>query len=214
MEASGMDPQQRHILETSYECLHEAGWKKKEIMNQDISVFVGCTNPEINYVDAEVQGGACGGTGSAVAIGSNRVSFQLGMMGASSSIDASMASASMALMVASTSVCPNNQHRIDTGGNSMASVAGGVFFNLTPFQWPRYNHLMSPNGRCCTFDDTAAGHVRGDSCSTLCLAPYAEKVDGAWTVPETYCFGTLVGRAAATNGKCASLTAPGSRAHA
>lgn len=48
-----MDPMQKHILETSYEALFMAGYKKKELMNNYIAVYTGCSHPEWNYIDRE-----------------------------------------------------------------------------------------------------------------------------------------------------------------
>nr|AQS99284.1 type I polyketide synthase [Gambierdiscus excentricus] len=213
MEAKGMDPQQRHILETSYECMFQAGFKKKDLMNAEIAVYIGTTNPEVNYTDQEA--GACSGTGSAVAITSNRISFQLGMMGPSSSIECGMSSSSMAVLVGGAAVIPQFEHRQRTGGFSMAADVGGIAFSITPFMWPRHNTFMNPAGRCFTFDESGNGYVRGEAAANLCLMPYAEKIDGQFAVPDdAKCLGTLVGRRAVSNGRCASLTAPSGRAQA
>mmetsp|Transcript_59163 Transcript_59163/g.190297 ORF Transcript_59163/g.190297 Transcript_59163/m.190297 type:complete len:653 (+) Transcript_59163:2-1960(+) len=198
---------QRHILETSYECLFHAGYKKKDLMNSYIAVFTGCTNPEWNYIDRDA--GACSGTGSSQAITSNRTSFILGMMGPSTSIDCEMASAAMALMVGSTAVAPNNDRRTSTGGDSDAACCGGVFFSMSPFMWCRFGSFMNPHGRCFTFDQSANGYVRGEMCGSMALKPYAEKVDGNLVVPENVdCLGTIVGWRMTNNGRAASLTAP------
>ncbi|CAL1159145.1 unnamed protein product, partial [Cladocopium goreaui] len=120
MEATGMDPMQRHILETSYEGLFMAGYTKKTLMGKYIAVFTGCTNPEWNYIDKEA--GACSGTGSSQAITSNRTSFLLGIMGPSTSIDCDQSSAGMALMVGATAVTPATERRTESGGDSEAAL--------------------------------------------------------------------------------------------
>mmetsp|Transcript_36372 Transcript_36372/g.104550 ORF Transcript_36372/g.104550 Transcript_36372/m.104550 type:complete len:1037 (+) Transcript_36372:111-3221(+) len=206
MEAKGMDPMQKHILETSYEALHAAGYKKKELMNNYIAVFTGASNPEWNYIDREA--GACSGTGSSQAITSNRTSFALGMMGPSSSIDCEMSSASVALMVGSAAVSTTNARRVESAGNSSAAVVGGVFLAFTPFMWPRYNCWMNPIGRCLTFDQSANGYVRGEMCGSVCLKPYAEKVDKDLVIADQPCVGCITGWRMISNGRAASLTAP------
>ncbi|CAE7455759.1 PKS40, partial [Symbiodinium microadriaticum] len=67
------------------------------------------------------------------AITSNRVSFLLGIMGPSTSIDCT----------------------------STAAVVGGVYLCLTPFMWPRWEAFMNPAGRCFSFDNAARGYVDG-----------------------------------------------------
>merc|ERR1719502_2656224 len=65
-EAKGMDPTQRMVLETSYEALYMAGFRKKDLSNAYIGVFGGSTNPEWAQVPQEM--GAFSGTGSSEAI--------------------------------------------------------------------------------------------------------------------------------------------------
>eukprot|EP00933_Yihiella_yeosuensis_P033938 TRINITY_DN27528_c0_g1_i1.p1 TRINITY_DN27528_c0_g1~~TRINITY_DN27528_c0_g1_i1.p1 ORF type:complete len:1048 (-),score=162.23 TRINITY_DN27528_c0_g1_i1:128-2983(-) len=207
METKGMDPMQRHILETSYEALYNAGYTKKSLMGQYIAVFTGCANPEWNYIDKEA--GACSGTGSSQAITSNRTSFLLGVMGPSTSIDCEMSSAGMALILGGTAVSPNNQRRTESGGDSTAAIVGGVFLQMTPFMWPRFNASMNPVGRCFSFDQNANGYVRGECCGSVALKPYAEKVDDKLVIAEDQpCVGTLTGWRMTNNGRSAGLCAP------
>eukprot|EP00435_Cladocopium_sp_Y103_P060539 s121_g22.t1 len=207
MEATGMDPMQRHILETSYEGLFMAGYTKKTLMGKYIAVFTGCTNPEWNYIDKEA--GACSGTGSSQAITSNRTSFLLGIMGPSTSIDCDQSSAGMALMVGATAVTPATERRTESGGDSEAAICGGVFLQMTPFMWPRFQAYMNPNGRCFSFDQCANGYIRGECCASAALKPYAEKTkSGDLSVIEGPCIGTLVGWRMTNNGRSAGLHAP------
>mmetsp|Transcript_22608 Transcript_22608/g.40816 ORF Transcript_22608/g.40816 Transcript_22608/m.40816 type:complete len:926 (+) Transcript_22608:47-2824(+) len=206
MEAKGMDPMQRHVLETSYEALYNAGYTRKSLMGQYIAVFTGCANPEWNYIDKEA--GACSGTGSSQAITSNRTSFLLGIMGPSTSIDCEMSSAGMALMLGATAVAPNNEWRTKSGGDSTAAIVGGVFLQMTPFLWPRFNAWMNPAGRCFSFDQNANGYVRGECCASAALKPYADKVDNEMVIPDAPVVGTLVGWRMTNNGRSAGLCAP------
>lgn len=206
MEAKGMDPMQRHILETSYEALFAAGYKKKDLSNNYIAVYTGTANPEWNYIDREA--GACSGTGSSQAITSNRTSFILGMMGPSSSIDCEMSSASVALMVGAAAVATTNARRVESAGNSTAAIIGGVFFGFTPFMWPRFNAWMNPAGRSFTFDQSANGYVRGEMCGSACLKPFAEKVDNEMVASSQPCIGCINGWRMVSNGRAASMTAP------
>merc|ERR1719401_1707669 len=118
-----MDPMQRHILETSYSSVHQAGYVKKTLMQAYIAVFTGSTNPEVAYI--EFRGVGAGAFSQAIT--SNRTSFVLGMMGPSTSIDCDMASALMAVNVSCSAVTPNNKHRTRSGGDSEAAVCGGVY---------------------------------------------------------------------------------------
>mmetsp|Transcript_23200 Transcript_23200/g.65843 ORF Transcript_23200/g.65843 Transcript_23200/m.65843 type:complete len:1042 (-) Transcript_23200:215-3340(-) len=204
-ESFGMEPQQRHILETSYEGLFMAGYVKKQLMTAYIAVFTGCTNPEAMYIDY-TQGAGAGNVSQAIT--SNRTSFVLGVMGPSSSIDCEAASSHMALMVGASAVAPNHNWRNSTGGHSEASITGGVYVCVTPYMWPRFNAYMNPVGRCFTFDASADGYVRGESCTSLCQKPYMDKVDGEWVNSDSKCLGSMVGWRMTNNGRGASITAP------
>merc|ERR1719401_2323285 len=181
-----MDPMQRHILETSYSSVHQAGYVKKTLMQAYIAVFTGSTNPEVAYI--QFQGVGAGAASQAIT--SNRTSFVLGMMGPSTSIDCDMASSLMALEVSCTAVTPNNSYRTKSGGDSEAATAGGVYIAICPYMWPRFNSYMNPAGRCFSFDASANGYVRGESCSTLVLKPYTEEVDGKDVVAQAPCLST------------------------
>eukprot|EP00931_Biecheleriopsis_adriatica_P005568 TRINITY_DN107069_c0_g1_i1.p1 TRINITY_DN107069_c0_g1~~TRINITY_DN107069_c0_g1_i1.p1 ORF type:complete len:914 (-),score=148.65 TRINITY_DN107069_c0_g1_i1:269-3010(-) len=202
-EAKGMEPMQRHILETSYEALFQAGYKKSSLMRAYIAVFTGCTHPEAAYMEW-----ASGVAGMSQAITSNRTSFLLGLMGPSTSVDCDLSSSAMALMMGNSAVSNKNLHRNKTGGTSVAAVCGGVYIALNPFMWPRWNAFMNPAGRCFSFAQNADGWVVGEACISVALKPYAEKIDDQLIVADGPRVGNIVGLAATNNGKSAGLCAP------
>lgn len=66
------------------------------------------------------------------------------------------------------------------GVKNVYSVAGGIHFNLAPAWWPQYQAagLLSKQGRCFTFDESAEGVAKGDGCCLFCVRPLTEVVDG------------------------------------
>eukprot|EP00913_Durusdinium_trenchii_P020168 g18950.t1 len=190
LEAGGMDPQQRHVLETSYEALFNSGYRKAQLQRAYIAVFTGGTHPEYSFVPKDV--GALSGTGASAAITSNRVSFLLGIMGPSTTIDCDLSSSAMAVVMGNSAVSNQNPRRNKTGGTSSAALASGVYFVLSPFMWPRWNAFMNPAGRSFCFDQQANGYVMGECSISTVLKPYAEKV--GWHVVN--------------NGRNASMSAP------
>eukprot|EP00930_Biecheleria_cincta_P044317 TRINITY_DN30434_c0_g2_i1.p1 TRINITY_DN30434_c0_g2~~TRINITY_DN30434_c0_g2_i1.p1 ORF type:complete len:935 (-),score=146.47 TRINITY_DN30434_c0_g2_i1:166-2970(-) len=202
-EARAMDPKQRHIMETCYESLFNAGFKKSSMMKAFVAVFVGTTNPEFMYIPHDFGVG-----GDSQAIAANRVSFLLGLMGPSTSIDCEMSSAAMALALGGSAVSNNHAWRNKQGGNSTAAVSSGVYIALTPFLWPRWNALMNPAGRCFSFDHSGNGYVIGDCCASATLMPYAETVDGEVKIIEAPLMGTMVGWCNINSGRNASMIAP------
>jgi polyketide synthase-associated protein len=209
-EARSMAPDQRHILETSYEALFNAGFRRPQLQGSEIGVYTGCTHPEWNYVDTASTGGASI-TGSSVAITSNRTSFILGMVGTSCSVDSEMASSAVAIKLGCTAVgSGENPRRAWAEHDLTAALCGGVYFSVTPFMWPRFNAFMNPEGRCFTFNDPQArGYVRGECCASVCLRPFFAAVDGELVAQKDEpCVGTIVGVGVTNSGHAASLTAP------
>mmetsp|Transcript_81402 Transcript_81402/g.141295 ORF Transcript_81402/g.141295 Transcript_81402/m.141295 type:complete len:1011 (-) Transcript_81402:40-3072(-) len=205
-ESKGMDPQQRLVLETSYESLNMAGFAKKQLMNAYIGVFGGSTNPE--WANVPMEMGALSGTGCSEAIFCNRVSFCLGMQGPSTTIDCEMASASCAIYVACAQVAPANARHAMAGLDTPASLASGGYCMMVANYWPRFNYWMNPVGRCLTYDESAAGYVRGEMVGTLCIKPFLDTVDGQKVMSEEPCLGIPAGYRMNNNGKNTSMQAP------
>jgi acyl transferase domain-containing protein len=88
-EAHTMDPQQRIILETTYEALENAGLRLEDIDGSDTAVFVGVYGRDydrMGYKDLPlITKGHTTGAGEAVL--SNRISYLLNLKGASMTID-------------------------------------------------------------------------------------------------------------------------------
>jgi len=209
-EAKGMDPNQRMVLETSYEALHMAGYRKKQLSNAYIGVYGGSTNPE--WAQVPMESGAFSGTGTSEAIFCNRVSFCLGMQGPSTNIDCEMASSACAFYVACSQVTPSNERHATAKLDNPAALANGGYVMMTPMFWPRFNFWMNPNGRCFSFNDDAAGYVRGEGTGSFCLKPYVQKVDGAMMVTDETPLGICSGYRMNNNGRNASMQAPNAAA--
>lgn len=88
-EAQCMNPQQRILLETTYEALENAGISRESLKDSDTSVFVGHSSADyegLNSQDlAHISRHHITGTGAAVF--SNRISYVFDLKGASMSID-------------------------------------------------------------------------------------------------------------------------------
>lgn len=209
-EAKGMDPCQRMVLETSYESLHMAGFKKKDLSNAYIGVFGGSTQPEWSQIPLEF--GAFSGTGTSEAIFCNRVSFCLGMQGPSTNIDCEMASSACAFYVACSQVCPSNPRHEMAKLDNPAALASGGYAMVTPLFWPRFNFWMNPVGRCLTFQEDAAGYVRGEGVATFCVKTFVNKVDGEWMTTDQTPLGICSGYRMNNNGRNASMQAPNAAA--
>lgn len=102
-EAVRIDPQQRLVLEMSYQALHCSGYTKQQLDGRDVGVFVGCCSFDWSKM-AESRGSAYSGTGAAGSILSNRVSYALNLRGPSMTIDTACSSALVALDTAASAL--------------------------------------------------------------------------------------------------------------
>lgn len=163
-EAHHIDPQQRLWLEISWEALENAGIPPESLGGSRTGVFVGLTNADYHkYVYRDpFQLTSHSATGTTPCITANRLSYLLNLRGPSLSVDTACSSSLTAIHLACQSLA---------SGESSLSIAGGV--NLMVIPEPTIStsqaQMMSPDGRCKTFDASANGIVRGEGCGVLIL---------------------------------------------
>ncbi len=165
-EAEALDPQQRLVLEVTWETLERAGIAPSSLKNSLGGVFIGASN--LDYYGLLVKN--CDpdtmldymATGNSLSAISGRLSYILGLQGPAFTID----SACSASLVAIHEACMS----LHTGQCNLA-IAGGVNAILMPEMTINYSrgHFLAPDGRCKTFDAQANGYVRGEGCGILIL---------------------------------------------
>nr|MDQ3935742.1 polyketide synthase [Actinomycetota bacterium] len=164
-EAAVMDPQQRLVLELSWEALEDAGMVPGDLRGSRTGTFVGAMSND--YGDLIRRRGAAALTRHALTganrgIIANRVSHFLGLRGPSLSVDAAQSSALVAVHLACESL---------RSGESTLALAGGVNLNISLESAIGVHELgaLSPDGRCFTFDSRANGFVRGEGGGVVAL---------------------------------------------
>ncbi len=195
IEAEAMDPQQRMLLETTWQALEDAGIDPVGLRGSKAGVFAGLNVSE--YRDLMIASGREGGyfgTMSSIAVG--RIAFTLGLMGPAVPFELNCAASLAAVHGAATA--------LERGEVDLA-VAGGVNAILSPaFTRLLIEHdMLSPDGRCATFDASAQGFVRGEGCGVVVLRRLREAEaagDRIW--------GVIRGSAVNHNGTAAGLTIP------
>ena len=195
IEARAMDPQQRMLLETTWQALEDAGLDPDRLQGSRTGVYAGIGSSEYrdliracNRTDSYI------GTTGSVAVG--RIAFTLGLEGPAIPIDMACASS---LASVHQAVAGLQRGEVDL------ALAGGVNAVLSPFvsRFMMDVGMLSPTGRCNPFDASADGYVRGEGCGMVVLKRLSEaEADGdrIWAV--------IRGSAISQNGASAGLTVP------
>ncbi|WP_327692522.1 SDR family NAD(P)-dependent oxidoreductase [Streptomyces sp. NBC_00459] len=197
-EAELMDPQQRLLLETVWAALENAAIPPSTLAGRRVGVFIGVTNSD--YVDVQrAAGRATEGhtiTGAALSVIPNRVSYLLDLRGPSMAVDTACSGSLTAV---------HHAVRALRDGECDLAIAGGVSLILSPNLYVALSksEMLSPDGRCRTFDASANGYVRGEGVGVVVLKKLTEAVRDADPVDAVI-------KAAAVNhgGRTTSLTSP------
>src|SRR3972149_1453785 len=176
-EASRMDPQQRLLLEVAGEAMENAGLPADQLAGTRTGVFVGIGGTDyskiaVPYDDYYQRIDAHMGTGNALSIAANRLSYIFDFHGPSVALDTACSSSSLAIHFAVESLRRQE---------SDAALAGGVNMILTPETTIAFSkaRMLSPQGRCRPFDAEADGYVRGEGCGLVLLKRLADaEADG------------------------------------
>jgi acyl transferase domain-containing protein len=124
-EARSIDPQQRLMLECTYEALENAGVPKETVVGQNVGVFVGGSFSDYSLFclrDADTVP-AYEATGTAQSVLSNRLSYYFDLKGPSVTVDTACSSTLAALHLACQSL---------RSGESSQAIVGGSHLNLVP----------------------------------------------------------------------------------
>jgi acyl transferase domain-containing protein len=166
MEARGMDPQQRQLLEIVYEAFESAGMTLEQLRGSLTSVHVGVmtsdwTNIQLRDPETLPQYAA---TGTANSILSNRISYIFDLKGPSVTVDTACSSSLVALHYAARGLLD---------GDSDTAVVAGVNLILDPTVYITESklHMLSPEARSRMWDKEANGYARGEGTAALVLKP-------------------------------------------
>lgn len=197
-EAAFMDPQQRLLLEVSWEALENAGINVEKLSGRSVGVFVGVSNNDYSriQVDKSDAFNPYTGTGNALSVVANRLSYLLNFKGPSISIDTACSSS----LVATHLACQNlRQNECDV------ALAAGVNLLLSPDLSVVFARagMLSEDGKCKTLDADANGYVRGEGCGVVVLKRLRDAVREGDII-----FSVIKGSAINQDGRSNGLTAP------
>mmetsp|Transcript_38686 Transcript_38686/g.111798 ORF Transcript_38686/g.111798 Transcript_38686/m.111798 type:complete len:1194 (-) Transcript_38686:204-3785(-) len=203
-EAARMSPGQRVVLETGFETLHRAGHTKVTARGMDCGVFLGDSGNDWAFL---IQGqDAYRILSQSNAITGSRLSHLLGLRGPVSTTDTACSSSLVAVCLAHQCLRRTAPYRgksvINTKCNTTLALGCGLLLHPRYFILYSGPGMLSPRGRCFTYDSSADGYARGEGCGGLMLT-YGESEDDAQGM-----LACLAGSSVNQDGRSASMTAP------
>ena len=201
-EARRIDPQQRILLELTWEAMEDAGIVPARLAGSPTGVFVGVSfsdyaalqREDPDHVDAYVM------SGSAVSNAANRISYIFDLHGPSFAVDTACSSSLVAVHEACVSLWRGESSlAIAAGVNALLSESGFIGFSKA--------HMLSPDGRCRAFDAAGNGYVRSEGGAVVVLQPLTQALaEGSpiWAV--------IAGSGVNSDGRTAGLAMPNAAA--
>jgi thioester reductase-like protein len=198
LEAEGIDPQHRMFLEATWKAIEDAGYRPESLAGSRTGVFVGVATFDYALLHARerVEIEPYYALGLVHSVLANRVSYLLGLLGPSEPIDTACSSSLVAVHRAIAAI---------GAGECEMAIAGGVNAILSPTLHVAFSKagMLSPDGRCKTFDEGADGYVRGEGVGAILLKPLSKALaDG------DHVHAVVLGSAVNHGGRAQSITAP------
>ncbi|NES04228.1 MAG: acyltransferase domain-containing protein, partial [Okeania sp. SIO2F4] len=172
VEAKFIEPQQRIFLEEAYHAIEDAGYAPDTFKGKQCGVFVGAaSNGDYSKLlsMSGLDSHRLSLTGNLLAVIPARIAYFLDLKGPVLAVDTSCSSS----LVAINQACDSIQK-----GESEVAIAGGVCilptsdFQVISSQF----QMVSPAGRCKTFDSSASGTTWSEGCGVVLLKSYRQAI--------------------------------------
>ena len=185
-----------------WQALEDACIDPERLRGTRTGVYTGISNDEYRTLvldtskPTEAAGSLYALSGTNLNGASGRVSYVLGLVGPAKAVEAACASS---LVAVHDAVADLQQGKADL------AIVGGVqaILNSRVYELRAQAMMLSPDGKCKTFDASANGYVRGEGCGVVVLKRLNEAVadgDRIWAV--------IRGAAVNHGGAGAGLTVP------
>jgi len=219
-EAKFMSPGQRVMAEDGYTVMHRAGHTRESMSGKPVGIFIGDTGSDwtpFNMVEYDIEVGPgqtmkVGGPASTAITGGNnsvtvsRLMHMLNLTGPTGTADTACSSSLVATGVAMSWMRERRMGPTMAHAESRIkeSIAGGVCVQIGPGSYIAMCglNMISPVGRCFTFDESGDGYARGEGTGLMFLRASTDFED---TLEQNAC---MLGCCINQDGRSASMTAP------
>lgn len=199
-EAAAMDPQQRILMETAWAAVHDAGLDAETLYGSRTGVYVGISTSDYAALQMRLQNPARIDpyyvSGTVLSVAAGRLSYALGLKGPSMALDTACSSS----LVAVHQACESLRRR-----ECDLALTGGVGLMMAPEPGISFCKagLLSPDGRCKSFDAGADGYGRGEGCGVLVLKRLSDAL-----ADDDFIQALIRGSAVNQDGASGGLTVP------
>ncbi len=199
-EAECMDPQQRQMLEVTWEALENAGMPIDKIRGSNAGVFVGVGNKDHSDLLMQQLNSdeivSLMNTGNHESIQSGRLSYYFDLKGPCLTLNTACSSSMLTIHLACQSL------RLQ---ECEFAIAGGCNLILSPVTSIAQSQaaMLSKEGYCKTFDESADGFVRSEGVGMVVLKPLSKALKD-----NDHIYSVIKGSAINQDGLSQGITAP------
>ncbi|MEU2038836.1 HAD-IIIC family phosphatase [Nocardia niwae] len=195
-EAAVMDPQQRLMLELSWEAIERSGRDPRQLQGSMTGVYFGVYSTGYLADPAPQQLNGQVGTGLSPSVASGRVAYTLGFHGPAVTLDTACSSSIVAMHLAAQGL---------RAGECDLALAGGATLLMGPTAHVELCKLgvLSPSGRCAPFSAGADGTVWAEGAGLVLL----KRLDDARRDGDTV-LAVFRGSAINQDGRSQGISAP------
>ncbi len=160
------EPQVRMLLNCAWETIEHAGWDLHSLRNSPTGVFVGSQVPAVSNWRPQHGVTENSVSGISLAMLANRVSYHFNLMGSSATYCTACSAGLSALHAAMNALaCGDCDQALVGAVTYLGSARMSSGFNLMG--------VISPEGRCRSFDAGANGYMRSEGSFCFAIKPLA-----------------------------------------